>query len=137
MILDDLLKSAPIEIMEARILAAHRLQWSRVQLITQSKQVLSTTQVEDIQRLFERRLHGEPIAYLIGQREFYGLSLEVTPAVLIPRPETELLVTETLKKIKEDKLRQISILDLCTGSGCIALALKSGIIQLLPFLKLG
>lgn len=119
MILDDLLKSAPIEIMEARILAAHRLQWSRVQLITQSKQALSTTQVEDIQRLFERRLHGEPIAYLIGQREFYGLSFEVTPAVLIPRPETELLVELALERMTSNA----RVLDMGTGSGAIAVAL--------------
>ena len=119
MILEDLLKSAPIEIMEARILAAHSLQWSRVQLITQSKEALSTTQVEDIQRLFERRLHGEPIAYLIGQREFYGLSFEVTPAVLIPRPETELLVELALERMTSNA----RVLDMGTGSGAIAVAL--------------
>ena len=119
MILEDLLKSAPIEVMEAKILAAHSLEWSRVQLITQSKQALSTTQVEDIQRLFERRLHGEPIAYLIGQREFYGLSLEVTPAVLIPRPETELLVELALERMTSNA----RVLDMGTGSGAIAVAL--------------
>ena len=119
MSLEDLLKSAPIEIMEARILAAHSLQWSRVQLITQSKQALSTTQVDDIRRLFDRRLHGEPIAYLIGQREFYGLSFEVTPAVLIPRPETELLVELALERMTSNA----RVLDMGTGSGAIAISL--------------
>ena len=119
MSLEDLLKSAPIEIMEARILAAHSLQWSRVQLITQSKQALSTTQVDDIRRLFDRRLHGEPIAYLIGQREFYGLSFELTPAVLIPRPETELLVELTLERMTSNA----RVLDMGTGSGAIAISL--------------
>ena len=117
--LEDLLKSAPIEIMEARILAAHSLQWSRVQLITQNKQTLSTSQVDDIQRLFRRRLHGEPIAYLIGQREFFGLSFEVTPAVLIPRPETELLVELALERMTSNA----RVLDMGTGSGAIAVAL--------------
>jgi len=117
--LEDLLKSAPIEIMEARILAAHSLQWSRVQLITQNKQTLSTSQVDDIQRLFRRRFHGEPIAYLIGQREFFGLSFEVTPAVLIPRPETELLVELALERMTSNA----RVLDMGTGSGAIAVAL--------------
>ena len=119
MSLEELLKSAPIEIMEARILAAHCLEWSRVQLITQNKQALSTTQVDDIRRLFDRRLHGEPIAYLIGQREFYGLSFEVTPAVLIPRPETELLVELALERMTSNA----RVLDMGTGSGAIAISL--------------
>ncbi len=117
--LEDLLKSAPIEIMEARILAAHSLQWSRVQLITQNKQTLSTSQVDDIQRLFQRRLLGEPVAYLMGQREFYGLSFEVTPAVLIPRPETELLVELAIERMPTNA----RVLDMGTGSGAIAVSL--------------
>lgn len=119
MSLEDLLKSASIEIMEARILAAHSLQWSRVQLITQNKQLLSTAQVDDIQRLFQRRLQGEPIAYLLGQREFYGLSFEVTPDVLIPRPETELLVELAIDRMP----RNARVLDMGTGSGAIAVSL--------------
>ena len=119
MILDDLLKSAPIEVMEARILAAHSLQWSRVQLITQNKHALSTAQVDDIQRLFQRRLQGEPIAYLLGQREFYGLSFEVTPAVLIPRPETELLVELAIERMPTNA----RVLDMGTGSGAIVVSL--------------
>ena len=119
MSLDDLLKSAPIEIVEARILAAHSLQWSRVQLITQNKHALSTAQVDDIQRLFQRRLQGEPIAYLLGQREFYGLSFEVTPAVLIPRPETELLVELAIERMPTNA----RVLDMGTGSGAIAVSL--------------
>jgi release factor glutamine methyltransferase len=119
MSLDDLLKSAPIEVREARILAAHSLQWSRVQLITQSKQTLSAKQVDDIQHLFQRRLQGEPIAYVVGQREFYGLLFEVTPAVLIPRPETELLVELAIQRMP----RNACVLDMGTGSGAIAVSL--------------
>lgn len=119
MSVEDLLKAAPISPMEARILIAHSLQWSRVQLITQSKESLTATQVEAIQRLFERRLQGEPIAYLTGHREFYGLTFSVTPDVLIPRPETELLVELALERMSSTA----RVLDLGTGSGAVAIAL--------------
>jgi release factor glutamine methyltransferase len=69
----------------------------------------------------ERRLEGEPVAYLLGYREFYGLSFKVSPAVLIPRPETELLVELALEWIDEG--RAASVLDLGTGSGCIAVSI--------------
>jgi release factor glutamine methyltransferase len=69
--------------------------------------------------LFWRRIRGEPIAYITGQREFYGLSFQVTPDVLIPRPETELLVDLTLERL----LPTGSVLDLGTGSGAIAVAI--------------
>lgn len=70
---------------------------------------------------FARRLGGEPMAYLLGEREFYGLSFEVTPAVLIPRPETELLVEIALDRLREDAIA--AVLDVGTGSGCIAVTL--------------
>ncbi len=116
---EDLLKAAPISPVEARILIAHSLQWSRVQLITQSKDSLSATQVETIHHLFERRLQGEPIAYLTGHREFYGLTFAVTHDVLIPRPETELLVELALERLPASA----RVLDLGTGSGAVAIAL--------------
>jgi release factor glutamine methyltransferase len=68
-----------------------------------------------------RRLLGEPVAYILGAREFYGLELEVSPAVLIPRPETELLVEAALERIPGQTA--VRVLDVGTGSGCIALAL--------------
>jgi release factor glutamine methyltransferase len=68
-----------------------------------------------------RRLRGEPVAYLLGFREFYGLNFKVSPAVLIPRPETELLVELALKRIAQDQ--PVSVLELGTGSGCIAVTL--------------
>lgn len=71
--------------------------------------------------LLQRRLAGEPIAYLIGEWEFYGLTLTVTPQVLIPRPDTELLVERGILAIRD--LPQARVLDLCTGSGCVGLAL--------------
>ena len=68
----------------------------------------------------ERRLRGEPVAYIIGQREFWGLEIAVDPRVLIPRPDTETLVEAALERIGDGA----SVLDLGTGSGCIALAIK-------------
>ena len=72
-------------------------------------------------RYLERRLAGEPVAYILGEREFYGLDFQVTPAVLIPRPETELLVELALERIPEGEPRRV--LDIGTGSGCIAVTL--------------
>jgi release factor glutamine methyltransferase len=71
--------------------------------------------------MFARRLHGEPIAYILNEREFYGRAFEVTPDVLIPRPETELLVECALERLPEHAERKV--LDLGTGSGCIAITL--------------
>jgi release factor glutamine methyltransferase len=71
--------------------------------------------------MLERRARGEPIAYILGEREFYGLPFEVTPDVLIPRPETELLVDVALEHLPERTERRL--LDLGTGSGCIAITL--------------
>ena len=72
-------------------------------------------------RTFARRLGGEPMAYVLGEREFYGLSFEVAPAVLIPRPETELLVEMALDRLPQEP--NAAVLDLGTGSGCIAVTL--------------
>ncbi|MDN5753936.1 MAG: peptide chain release factor N(5)-glutamine methyltransferase, partial [Nitrosospira sp.] len=78
-------------------------------------------QAQTFRLMTARRSHGEPVAYLVGQREFYGLDFKVTPAVLIPRPETELLVELALARIPAD--RPCRILDLGTGSGAIAITI--------------
>jgi len=80
---------------------------------------------KDIEKDYELLKKGYPIQYLIGYVSFYGYDVKVTKDVLIPRPETELLVDLSLKKIKENKLAEPKILDICTGSGCIALTIKS------------
>jgi release factor glutamine methyltransferase len=108
-----------LDALERRILVSHALGLSRVQLITQSEQVLTSSEALAIASLFERRMAGEPIAYIIGKREFYGLPFTVTPDVLIPRPETELLVELALDKAPP----QSSVLDMGTGSGAIAVAI--------------
>jgi release factor glutamine methyltransferase len=114
-----LLKNAPLSQLETRILLGHALGLSRVQLITQSERVVTDAEAQALSALLQRRLDGEPIAYITGEREFYGLSLHVTPDVLIPRPETELLVELALQRLPQ----QGRVLDLGTGSGAIAVAL--------------
>ena len=92
MTIEGLLRQALIDPMEARILLAHALGYSRVQLVTRSQDELSSQQLNEANALLMRRRQGEPVAYLTGEREFYGLSFEVTPEVLIPRHDTERLV---------------------------------------------
>lgn len=114
-----LLRQPPIDPLEARILLGHALGLSRVQLITQSERVLTEQEAQSVSALFRRRMAGEPIAYLVGEREFYGLALHVTPDVLIPRPETELLVELASAHLPPGG----AALDLGTGSGAIPIAL--------------
>lgn len=113
------LRATPLPALETRILLGHALQLSRIQLITQSERRLTGEEVQHTTNLVLRRLAGEPIAYIIGEREFYGLAFRVTPDVLIPRPETELLVELALERTPEDG----AVLDLGTGSGAIAVAM--------------
>ena len=75
--------------------------------------------------LAQRLLDGEPVAYLVGEWEFYGLPLDISPAVLIPRPDTEVLVSQVIEKAKD--LTECRALDLCAGSGCIGLALAANV----------
>lgn len=106
---------------DAEYLLAFVCQRSRVFLYSHPEYNLSSKNWQDFKNLVSRRAQGEPIAYLLGEKEFWSLSLFVTPAVLIPRPETELLVEETLKRLPENTACRI--LDVGTGSGAIALAL--------------
>ncbi|GAC1518379.1 MAG: peptide chain release factor N(5)-glutamine methyltransferase [Collimonas sp.] len=118
------MKQAPLNPLENRILLMHVLGLTRIQLITQDERIIDAPQAQQLSSLFQRRLLGEPIAYIVGQREFYGLQLEVTPDVLIPRPETELLVDLALQHLPAaDARNTLSVLDLGTGSGAIAIAI--------------
>ncbi len=114
-----LLQRPPLPALEVRILLAHALHISRVQLITQSERTFTTEEAQQLSVLFQRRLDGEPIAYIVGRREFYGLDFVVTPDVLIPRPETELLVELALERLPQAG----RVLDMGTGSGAIAVAI--------------
>ena len=108
---------------ESELLLAHALEKNRTYLHTWPERELSEAQLTRFTHLIERRLQGEPAAYITGEREFWSLPLEVTPDTLIPRPETELLVELALEQIPADQ--RFNIADLGTGSGAIALALAS------------
>jgi release factor glutamine methyltransferase len=107
--------------LEARILAARALNVNRAWLVAHDRDELSPAQASAIEALVSRREQGEPVAYILGEKEFYGRLFKVTPDVLIPRPETELLVEAALERLPKD--RPVRILDLGTGSGCIAITL--------------
>jgi release factor glutamine methyltransferase len=107
--------------LEAKLLLAHVLGCDRAWLAAHGEAALSPEQARAFDALARRRHKGEPVAYLTGRREFYGLDLEITPDVLIPRPETELLVELALAWL--DKNATQRVLDLGCGSGAVALAI--------------
>lgn len=107
--------------LEAQCLLQAGLQVNRAYLFAHPEQQLNDEQYTQYQALLARRLNGEPVAYILGEREFYGLMFNVTPDTLIPRPETELLVELALQRIPlQEKFR---MLDMGTGSGAIALSI--------------
>ena len=109
--------------LDAELLLAACLQQNRTWLMTWPDYVLTQKEQKTSAYLLQRRQQGQPIAYLLGYRDFWTLRLKVSPAVLIPRPETELLVETALEKLPEQKI--LNVLDLGTGSGAIALAIAS------------
>jgi len=109
--------------LDAEILLSRILAIPRSSLIIRATDALTDDALREYRDLLNRRAHGMPIAYLIGQREFWSLPFAVTPAVLVPRPETELLVEAALRALPADQSR--SVLDLGTGSGAIALSIAS------------
>ncbi|TFW29409.1 peptide chain release factor N(5)-glutamine methyltransferase [Massilia arenosa] len=109
----------PLDPLENRILLGHALGLTRVGLITQSDRTLTADEAARLTELLQRRLNGEPIAYIVGEREFYGLPFHVTDAVLIPRPDTELLVELAIERLPV----RGRVLDMGTGSGAIAVAI--------------
>ncbi len=108
--------------MEAEVLVAFGIGRERSWLYGHPESILSPDQLKKLNDLADRRAAGQPVAYLTGQREFYGRSFRVSPAVLIPRPETEMLVDQALAL---DLPRRARVLDMGTGSGCIALSLAA------------
>ncbi len=107
--------------LDAELLLGRVLKLDRIGLIMQAERPLSAHELGGFRELFKRRRSGEPVAYLLGEREFYGISLRVDSRVLIPRPDSECLVEVALERTRERSMLG-SALDLCTGSGCIAIA---------------
>jgi release factor glutamine methyltransferase len=109
----------PLDPLENRILLCHATGLSRVQLITRADQGLGDADAARLNALVQRRLAGEPIAYIVGKREFFGLDFEVNEAVLIPRPDTELIVELAIERLPQGG----RLLDMGTGSGAIAVSI--------------
>ncbi len=103
----------------AEVLLAHVLHTSRVRLYTDLERPLEASELAAYRGLITRRAAGEPTSYVTGTREFYGRTFAVDARVLVPRPETELLVEAVLQAVPRDA--EVRVLDLCTGSGCVGI----------------
>lgn len=107
--------------LDVELLLGHALSESRLQLYLDLDRPLTDTERDAFRPLLARRGRHEPVAYILGEKEFYGLTMKVTPAVLVPRPDTEVLVDLALERLPEGAGGVV--IDLCTGSGCVAVAL--------------
>lgn len=108
--------------LDAELLLAFALGSTRIQLFVDSKRPLEAAELARFRELVKRRRAREPIAYILGQREFYGRPFRVDRRVLVPRPDTEVLVTAALARTRHLSM-SMRALDLCTGSGCVAVTL--------------
>jgi release factor glutamine methyltransferase len=112
---------------ETELLFTEVLGCSRAELYLEKKRMLSRENFSRISGVLKRRISGEPIQYILGKTEFMGLEFKVTPTVLIPRPDTEILVETALRyavdKVSSEKATGLQVLDIGTGSGCIAVSL--------------
>ena len=106
---------------EALWIVQHVLRLPAHHVLTDRDRLLPSTELADLKRLVQRRVGREPLQYIFGTQEFCGLEFHVNPAVLIPRPETELLVEYVAQRISAEQ--SATIVDVCTGSGCIAVAI--------------
>src|SRR5262245_45741902 len=119
------LRSASVsnDVLDAQTLLAEALGEDRTYLIINFNQQLSEDLLSKYRAMVERRASGEPLQYITGRQEFFGLDFEVTPDVLIPRPETELIVEEAIRIVQQDVVARPVIVDIGAGSGAIAVAL--------------
>lgn len=117
-------KNVPEPRLSAELLLSHALKCKRLDLYLQFERFLTATELADFREMVRRRAKQEPVQYITGEQEFMGFTFRVTPAVLIPRPETELLVEAVLKEIQSrEEKQEISLLEVGTGSGAIAISL--------------
>jgi release factor glutamine methyltransferase len=124
----SLLSASSSARLDAELLLCLVIGCERLGLIARSNESVPSEAESRFRTLLERRSRGEPVAYLLGEQEFYGLRFEVSPAVLIPRPETELLVEQALLELtRRDSRRRV--LDLGTGSGCVIVSLASELVR--------
>lgn len=108
--------------LSAELLLSHITGLKRIELYTQFNKLVEKQQLDQLHSLVERAGKHEPVAYLVGRTEFYSMELNVTPDCMIPRPETELLVQKAVEFLRtRDGVQHVC--DLCTGSGCIAVAI--------------
>jgi len=117
----EALRTEGIDPADSRVLLRAALGASAAHLAAHPERALTDVESQRYRAWVERRRNGEPVAYITGEREFYSLAIKVTPSVLIPRPETELLVEAALELIAADA--PVRVLDLATGSGCVAVAI--------------
>jgi release factor glutamine methyltransferase len=108
--------------LDARLLAQHALGWTTERFFTDAHGVEPEGFAPHYETLVARRVTREPLAYIVGMREFWGLELEVTPHVLIPRPATEMIV-EAMLELFRDRAAPLAVADVCTGCGCVAVAI--------------
>lgn len=110
---------------DAEVLARHVLGWDTTKYLSDRKNVAPSVFSSQYSTVLERRTRREPVALIIGRREFWGMEFEVNPSVLTPRPETELLVEETLKLVVDRDTQPFHLVDIGAGSGCLSVALAS------------
>ena len=117
--------------LDAEVLLAHVLEWQRVQLYTHFEDEVGETARSKYRDLVKKRSEGMPVAYLVGRKDFFSLPLTVSPAVLIPRPDTETAAVAALEVLKGRANPRV--VDVGTGSGCLALAIAKGCTTALIF----
>lgn len=115
--------------LDAEILLGHALNWPRIQLYVRFEECPSEQDRARFREAIKLRAKGTPVAYLTGEKEFFSLKFQVNESVLIPRPETEFLVVGALDAIRGSARPTTRVLDLCTGSGCIAVAIAKHVPQ--------
>lgn len=106
--------------LDAEVLLADSLECKRIDLYLKFDQLLNEQELNKIRSSVQRRSQNEPVAYIVGQQEFYGRAFQVGPGCLIPRPETEQIIDEAISFFKAQSLQPLDYLDIATGSGCIA-----------------